>query len=93
MTRFYLDVENDIWDTEYTLRVYSKKKATLTVPYTEWVNNSGSLNFYKVKTNNPEKIDCLKRFFLEDSMVIILSDGKDFISLADVIATMTPAKS
>ena len=47
-----IDVRVDIWDTEYTARIY-RDKIVVTSPYTRWVNNSGSLDSTKDIIRDP----------------------------------------
>ena len=48
------DVKHDIWDTQYLLRVDDDGGVMLKMPYTRWVDNSGSLDYRRVKLTPAE---------------------------------------
>lgn len=76
--------KDDIWDTEYTLRIYGNKKAVITVPFTKWVHIFGSLQFKKVSITNPKKVAMLKKMFENDSLVYYDADGS-YYTIDDVL--------
>ena len=77
----YISIEQDIWDTEYTLTYKFNKKtgkeyAILACPYTKWTSTSmATLDFRYYKIEDEKVLECIEReFFDEDRFKIPVAD-------------------
>jgi len=68
MKKKTIDCTVDIWDTEYTMRDYGDR-IILTVPITVWRNNSGTLNFQKIKLTKKTTMDIIRKMFDDQTLI------------------------
>lgn len=54
-----ISCKTGIYDTEYTIRDYGKK-IVVTAPIIKWVDNSGSLDFFKTTVTHPKTMQVIR---------------------------------
>ncbi|MEI8248221.1 MAG: hypothetical protein WCI51_20460 [Lentisphaerota bacterium] len=62
-----IDCKVGIFDTEYQLKEHKDGSVTVIRPFVRWRNNSGSLDFTKIKEAG-KNAEIIKRFFKDDAL-------------------------
>jgi hypothetical protein len=61
-------VKVGIYNTQYDLTQHKDGSITVREPYIKWVNNSGSLDFKKVKITDKPRVKDIKKLFAADEL-------------------------
>lgn len=79
-----IDVTTGIYDTEYTIRDYGTH-IVVTAPFVNWDNNTGSLDFYKIRCDDPDDMAAIRIFAERDSLVEEANNNGEVLILDDVL--------
>ena len=84
MTTTRINVITGIYDTEYTIRDYGSH-IIVTEPFVNWHNNTGSLDFRKIRCDDPGDMAAIRIFAERDSLGEPANNGGEWLSLSDVL--------
>lgn len=84
MKKSTINVQHDIWDTEYTVFDYGTH-INVRRPITRWVNNSGSLCFERVRIDNADDMAAIRFFVANEVLIGSANNNAGFLTISDVL--------
>lgn len=80
-----IDVKMGIYDTAYVIRDYGTHIVT-TEPFVRWHNNTGSLDYQKIRCDDPEDMTAVRIFAERGSLTEEANNGGGILTLDDVLS-------
>ena len=84
MKTTHIDCKCGIYDTQTTIRDYGHK-IIVTEPFIKWINDSGSLDFHKIRLTTPRAMRIARVCAREEKLAVISDDGEMLAMLDDVL--------